>query len=77
MIREQEHMVLLVKVKKKRQTPSPAEGVMLITSTPSGRASSRLYRRFVVRQRRLALCKFEVHGLLLGVAGQLNMSKLN
>lgn len=76
MIREQEHMVLLVKVKK-RQTPSPAEGVMLITSTPSGRASSRLYRRFVVRQRRLALCKFEVHGLLLGVAGQLNMSKLN
>lgn len=50
---------------------------MLITSTPSGKASSRLYRRFVVRLRRLALCKLEVHGLHLGVAGELNTSKLN
>lgn len=50
---------------------------MLITSTPSGKESSRLYRRLVVRLRRLALCKFEVHGLHLGVAGELNMSKLN
>lgn len=86
MIREQEHIVLLVKVNiktfkiKKKNVGGillPAEGVTLITSTPSGKASSRLYRRFVVRLSRLALCKFEVHGLHLGVAGELNMSKLN
>lgn len=69
--------MLFVELKKQLQTPSPAEGVTLITSTPSGRASSWLYRRFVVRLRRLALCKFEVHGLHLGVAGELNTSKLN
>lgn len=50
---------------------------MLITSTPSGRDISWLYRLFVVRLRRQALCKFVVHGLLFGVGGELNMSKVN
>lgn len=49
----------------------------MITSTPSGKASSRLYSRLVVRLRRLVLCKFEVHGLHFGVARESNTSKLN
>lgn len=56
---------------------SPAEGVTLMTSTPSGRAISWLYRLCVVRLRRQALCRLEVQGLLFGGTGGLNMSKLN
>lgn len=56
---------------------SPAEGVTLITSTPSGRAISWLYSLSVVRLRRQALCRFEVHGLVFRVTGELNVSKLN
>lgn len=56
---------------------SPAEGVTLMTSTPSGRAISWLYRLCVVTLRRQALCRLEVQGLLFGGTGGLNMSKLN
>lgn len=48
-----------------------------MTSTPSGRAISWLYRLCVVRLRRQALCRLEVQGLLFGGTGGLNMSKLN
>lgn len=56
---------------------SPAEGVTLMASTPSGRAISWLYSLSVVRLRRQALCRFEVHGLVFGVTGELNVSKVN
>lgn len=57
--------------------PSPAEGVTLMASTPSGRAISWLYSLCVVRLRRQALCRLEVQGLLFWVTGELNVSKLN
>ena len=55
---------------------TPAEGVTVMTSTPAGRGISWLYSRWVVRCRRLALCRLEVQALLLWGSGERRGSKL-